>query len=117
MSIPVSERDGIGRAGLRCSCRAGLVATRGVGNGVAEVDGSFTAGFGFLKRRGRGAVEIDDASLSSFGVLKRVEEAAMEIDGSVLLDIDVLTVKIEGEVAPRREGNSEVMRRARSNRS
>src|SRR2546426_10903584 len=103
MSMPVSERDGTERAGLRCSGRAGLVVTRGVGNGVAEVDGSFPAGYVFLKRRGRGAGERDDASLSSFGVLKRVEEAAMERDGSVLLDIDVLTDKIEGKGAPRRD--------------
>jgi len=79
MNAPASDREGTGVAGLRCSCTTGLVATR-------EVDGFFTAGFGFLKRRGRGVGGRDDASMSSFGVLKRVEGAAMEGDGSALVE-------------------------------
>ena len=120
-----------GVARLSCSCTTGPNASRlvgrgvtgMVGNGVTGVISPFTADLVFLKRRGGGVVGIeggvtgrDASSMSSLGVLKRVEEAGIGIDVFSIAGLGLLIDTIEGGVEPRRNGSSEVIRRAMGKR-
>src|SRR5215472_3752439 len=119
-SVTMSAIGGTGDAGPGCSCRADLGISRRRGRGVTGVDGSSTGDFDFLKRSGWGVVAIgggvtgrDTSPPNSPGVLIRVEGADCGRDGSSLTNPGLLIDTIAGGVEPRREGSSELRRRAR----